>query len=292
MEIRKPEFVEIVEAGPVERVATGFGFTEGPVWDAVRGRLVFSDMKDDHMRCWSRSAGITTYRKPSHKANGNAFDRAGRLISCEHETSRVVREERDGSFTVLASHFGGKELNSPNDVVVKSDGAVYFTDPAYGRTRQDLGRLRELQLGFRGVYRIAPEGGPVQLLAEDFEQPNGLCFSLDERRLFVNDSPRGHIRVFEVGRDGTLRGGDVWAATTGEGAGFPDGMKIDSGGNLYCTGPGGIHVFDRDGACLGVIPTVEKAANFAWGGAGLCELYITAITSLYRARVKVPGRGR
>ena len=291
MEIRKVEFLQLVEQdAPVERVATGFGFTEGPVWDPVHGRLIFSDMKDDHMRCWRDGAGIATYRKPSRKANGNAFDRAGRLISCEHETSRVVREARDGGLTVLASHFAGKELNSPNDVVVKSDGAIYFTDPTYGRIREDLGLPRELQLDFRGVYRIDPQNGAVQLLADDFEQPNGLCFSPDERRLFVNDSPRKHIRVFDVAPDGALRGGAVWAETTGEGVGFPDGMKIDGGGYLYCTGPGGVHVFDARAECLGVIPTPEKAANFAWGGDDLRSFYITAITSLYRVRVKVPGR--
>lgn len=291
MEIRMPAFLDVVAGDAVvERVATGFGFTEGPVWDRVRGHLIFSDMKDDHMRCWSNAMGITTFRRPSSKANGNAFDRSGRLITCEHATSRVVREEPDGARTVLASHFQGRELNSPNDVVVKSDGAVYFTDPTYGRIREDLGLPRALQLDFRGVFRIAPDGASVDVVADDFEQPNGLCFSEDERQLFVNDSPRKHIRVFDVLPDGTLKGGAVWAETTGDGIGFPDGMKIDSRGQLFCTGPGGIHVFDGEGDCLGVIPTPEKAANFAWGDDDLRSLYITAITSLYKVRVKVPGR--
>jgi gluconolactonase len=188
---------------------------------------------------------------------------------------------------MIASHYGGKELNSPNDIVVKSDGGIYFTDPTYGRIDY-YGILREPVLTFRGVYRAA--GGTLTLLADDFAQPNGLCFSADETRLFVNDTERGHIRVFDVKADGTLAGGAVWAQTVGEGDGAPDGMKIDSAGNLYCCGPGGIHVFDPNAACLGVIRTPEGTANFAFGDEDFRSLFITASTSLYRIRVKTPGR--
>ena len=181
----------------IERCGSGFGFTEGPVWDARGKRLIFSDMKQDCMRCWSAADGITVFRQPSNKANGNALDASGRLLSCEHATSRVVRT-RQGGLEVVASHFEGKELNSPNDIVVKSDGSIYFTDPTYGRIREDLGVLRQQQLGFQGVYRISPEGSGPRLLADDFQQPNGLCFSLDERVLFVNDTMRQHIRRFNV----------------------------------------------------------------------------------------------
>lgn len=274
----------------IECLGTGFGFTEGPVWDAQRGRLVFSDMKQDHMRSWSASAGIQTFRRPSNKANGNALDRAGRLLSCEHVTSRVVREAADGTLEVLASHFQGKELNSPNDIIVKSDGAVYFTDPTYGRIREDLGLLRQPELGFQGVFRISTNGD-LRLLADDFEQPNGLCFSLDESRLFVNDTVRKHIRCFDVRPDGSTTGGEVWAVTVGDEPGVPDGMKVDSAGNLFCTGPGGIHVFDANAHCLGVIRPPERPANFAWGGADRCSLFMTAITSLYRLKARVPGLG-
>lgn len=148
---------------------------------------------------------------------------------------------------------------------------------------------REPQLGFRGVYRIEPDGGRLTLLADDFAQPNGLCFSRDEKLLFVNDTERQHIRVFEVAADGTLRNGRVWAQTTGEGAGAPDGMKLDSAGNLYCCGPGGIHVFAPDATCLGVIRTPEYTANFCWGDDGFRSLFIAASTSIYRIRVAVPG---
>jgi gluconolactonase len=233
---------------------------------------------------------LSTFRNPSNKANDNTYDRQGRLLSCEHATSRVVRQEKNGSMTVLASHHGGKELNSPNDIVVKSDGAIYFSDPTYGRIREDVGVPRELQLSFRGVYRVAGDGAPTQLLGDDFEQPNGLCFTLDEKRLFVNDTMRGHIRVFDVAADGALTGGQVWAELTGEGEGRPDGMKLDSAGSLYCTGPGGVHVLDPQARCLGVIRTPERVTNIAWGDDDLKSLYVTGINALYRVRVTVPGR--
>ena len=289
-QVRDPAFPGVIGKDVrVEKVATGFGFTEGPVWDKARGQLIWSDMKDDHMRCWSTARGVQTYRKPSNKANGNTYDAQGRLVSCEHGTSRVVREERDGKLTVLASHWSGKELNSPNDIVVKSDGVIYFSDPNFGRLREDVGILRPLTLDFQGVYRVSPDGADLKLLVKDFEQPNGLCFSLDEKRLFINDTPRLHIRVFDVQPDGTISGGRVFGETTGEGEGRPDGMKMDSAGHLYCTGPGGIHVFDHNGRCLGVILTPERPTNLAWGDEDWRTLYITAQTSLYRARLKTPG---
>ena len=190
---------------------------------------------------------------------------------------------------MLASTYEGKELNSPNDVVVKSDGGIYFTDPTYGRMEY-YGKPRTPQLDFRGVYRVEPDGRRLTLLADDFGQPNGLCFSADERRLFVNDTERGHIRVFDVQADGTLAKGRIWAKSPGEGAGAPDGMKIDSDGNLYCCGPGGIHVFDRAAKCLGVIKVPTGAANFTWGEDDLKSLFITATGTLYKIRVRVPGR--
>jgi gluconolactonase len=272
-----------------ERLATGFAFTEGPVWHHDRHWLIFSDIPANRLHRWQPSGELTVHREPSNMANGNTLDRQGRLVSCEHATSRVTRTEPNGAVTVLASHHGGKALNSPNDIVIASDGAIYFTDPTYGRMDY-VGVKRDVELAFRGVYRIAPDGGALTLLANDFEQPNGLCLSLDETRLFVNDTERRHIRVFAHRPDGTVSGGAVWATTTGEGAGVPDGMKIDSAGNLYCTGPGGIHVFAPDGTCLGVIRTPEKAANFTFGDADLRSLFITASTSLYRIRVAVPGR--
>lgn len=288
VEVRDPRMRDVVGPAPAfEQLGAGYAFTEGPVWHPREKTVVFSDMPGDHMRVWREGAGVATYRQPSNMANGNAYDRQGRLVTCEHATSRLVRQEKDGSLTVLASHWQGRELNSPNDVVVKSDGSIYFSDPTYGRAEY-YGRKRDVQLGFRGVYRVDPTG-ELALLADDFGQPNGLCFSADEKRLFVNDTDRQHIRVFDVQPDGSLKGGEVWAETKGEGAGAPDGMKIDSAGNVWCCGPGGIHIFAPDATCLGVLRTPEYVANFCFGGDDLKTLFVTASTSLYRVRVNVAG---
>ena len=290
VEIRDERFKLVVGEGiELEQVATDFIFTEGAMWNGATRELVFSDIPGDIMRKWSAEGGISVLRQPSSKTNGNYYDLEGRLISCEHATSRVVREEANGTLSVLATHYEGKELNSPNDVIVKSDGAIYFTDPTYGRM-DVFGLLREQDLDFQGVYRIDPNSGDLSLLANDFQQPNGLTFSLDEQQLFVNDTDAGHIRVFDVAEDGSISGGEVWAVPEGAGDGGCDGMKIDSEGNLYCTGPGGLHVYASDATCLGVIEVPEVAANFTWGDDDLQAVYITASTSLYRTRVNIPGR--
>lgn len=290
VEIRDPRFVAIVgERVKFEQLGTGFLFTEGPLWHPEGKFLLFSDMPGDHMRRWSADKGVGTFRKPCNMSNGLTWDRQGRLLACEHASSQVTRTEADGRISVIASHYNGRELNSPNDIVVRSDGGIYFSDPTYGRMEY-YGRKRDCELDFRGVYRAEPDGGRLTLLADDFAQPNGLCFSLDEALLFVNDTDRQHIRVFDVRPDGMLANGRVWAETKGEGAGAPDGMKIDSAGNLYCCGPGGIHVFAPDATSLGVIQVPEYTANFCWGDDDMRSLFITASTSVYRMRVKVPGR--
>jgi gluconolactonase len=289
VEIRDELFRQVVgDAVELERLGTGFAFTEGPIWHPRERHLTFSDMPGDHMRRWTAAAGVTTFRQPSNKANGNTYDRAGRMLTCEHATSRVTRTEPDGTITVLATHYRGKQLNSPNDIVVKRDGRIYFTDPTYGRMPY-YGVERAPELDFRGVYRVEPDGSGLTLLADDFAQPNGLCFSRDETRLFVNDTEREHIRAFEVRADGLLSGGAVWAEVRGSGNGAPDGMKIDRDGNLYCCGPGGLHVFAPDARALGVIETPEVVANFTWGDGDLKSLFLTASTSLYRTRTKTPG---
>jgi gluconolactonase len=289
VEIRDEGFRAVVgDDVEFETLGSDFAFTEGPVWHPMEKHLIFSDMPGDHMRRWSPADGITTFRKPSNKANGNAYDAQGRIVTCEHATSRVSRTGLDGEIEVLATHHGDKELNSPNDIIVARSGAIYFSDPTYGRMPV-FGVEREQELDFQGVFRIDGDDGSLQLLVDDFLQPNGLCFSADESRLFVNDTDRGHVRVFDHGADGTLSNGRVWAETVGEGDGAPDGMKIDTAENLYCTGPGGIHVFAPDATCLGVILTPERTANFAWGGDDMRDFFITASTSLYRIRVQVPG---
>lgn len=292
VEFRDKRFESVVGASlTFERLVAGCLFTEGPLWHRREKYLLFSDMPGDHLRRWSERDGVTTFRKPCNKSNGLAWDLQGRLLTCEHASSRLTRTESDGTITVLASHYEGKELNSPNDLAVKSDGAIYFSDPTYGRM-EHYGLPREPQLPFRGVYRLAPDGKALTLLADDFGQPNGVCFSLDEKTLFVNDTDRQHIRAFDVRPDGTVAYGRIWATTTGDAPGAPDGMKIDSAGNLYSCGPGGIHVFAPDATCLGVINVPEYTANFCWGDDDLRSLFITASTSVYRIRVTVPGLAR
>ena len=215
VEIRSPAFHGVVgDAIPIERIATGFLFTEGPLWHAREKYLLFSDMPGDHMRKLSARGEVATFRKPCAQSNGLAWDRQGRLLVCEHATSKVTRTEADGSSTVIASHYAGKELNSPNDIVVKSDGSIYFSDPTYGRNEY-YGNPRPLPRDFRGVYRAEPSADKLTLLADDFGEPNGLCFSRDERRLFVNDTDRQHIRVFDVRPDGTLANSRVLGGDEG-----------------------------------------------------------------------------
>jgi gluconolactonase len=272
-----------------EQLGTGFLFTEGPVWHPRERFLIFSDMPGDHMRRWSAREGVTTFRQPSSMGNGNTYDRQGRLLTCEHATSQVTRTEPDGRVVPIATHYQGATLNSPNDIVCRSDGAIYFTDPPFGRVKF-FGVERPQELAFQGVYRVGPDPRKPELLVDDFDRPNGLCFSLDERRLFINDTARQHIRVFDVTPTGALASGRVWAETRGDQPGAPDGMKIDSEGNVYCCGPGGIHVFSPAADLMEVLEVPEYTANFAWGDDDYRSLFITASTSLYRIRRRVPGR--
>lgn len=290
LEIRDDRILDVVDPGvPVERLATGLGFTEGPVWDDRTSSLTFSDIVGDALHTWSQADGLALLRSPSGHANGNARDRDGRLVTCEHGTRTVVRTEHDGRRSVLAHRYEGMELNSPNDVVVASDGRIWFTDPTYGRMEK-IGVVSPRELDVQAVYRIDPDGSLHQEpAATDFVQPNGLALSLDERVLYVDDTDRGHIRRFDVGAGGGLTGGDVWCELAGTGDGAPDGMKLDERGNVWCTGPGGVHVVAPDGTSLGVLSGPEVPANLAWGGDDRRELFLTARTSLYRVPTLVAG---
>ncbi len=281
-------FFDIVSPEAVlETVVDGFEFIEGAIWHPGRKEIIFSDIIGDTLYRWTKTTGLSVFRKPSNMANGNTFDRQGRLLTCEHATSRVTRTEPDGAITILASHYEGKELNSPNDIVTKRDGSIFFTDPASGRTEK-FGVLREQELDFQGVYRLDDQN-VLTLLVDDFSKPNGLCFSLDEMHLFVNDTDHNHIRVFDVQADGRLSNDRIWATLIDAGIGVADGMKIDQAGNLFCCGPGGVHIFDQDGVNLGIIKLPEQAANFNWGDDDLSGLYICASTTLYRIRMNIPG---
>jgi gluconolactonase len=293
VDVTSKKLSELVD-GEIERLGTGFTFTEGPIWNKEGRFLLFSDMPGDVRRRWDAENGVQEVMRPSNKGNGMTYDRNGRLLVCEHSTSSLVRIDPDGTGSgreVLASHYDGKELNSPNDVIEASDGSIYFSDPWYGRMPV-FGVERDRELGFQGVYRIPPGGGDLQLLVDDFEQPNGLCFSPDESLLYINDTPRAHIRVFDRQPDGTIANGRMFFENIGSGVieeGIPDGMKIDERGNIYVTGPGGIWVISPDAEHLGVIEVPENTGNLNWGGDDWKELYIPSTTSVYRIRMKVAG---
>lgn len=288
-DIRHPAFADLIDpAAELEQVAAGFEFVEGPIWHPAERHLTFSDIIGNTMYRWSEAEGLLVFRRPSQMANGNAYDRQGRILTCEHATSRVTRTDVDGLIDVLASHYDGKELNSPNDIVVTRAGSICFTDPMSGRSPR-WGVPRPQELSFQGVYRLDPASHALTLLVDDFDKPNGLCFSVDETLLYINDTTRAHIRVFDVLPDGTLANGRLWAELEPLGVGVADGMKCDAAGNIYCTGPGGIHVFDPAARLLGVILTPQQAANCCFGGDDLRVLYLTATTSIYRLALRAPG---
>jgi gluconolactonase len=270
----------------VEKLASGMTFTEGPVWtDADGGYLVFSDIPANQLKRWDAKSGLTTFREDSHNTNGNARDREGRLISCEHSARRVTRTEKDGTVTVLADRFDGKKFNSPNDPVVRSDGSMWFTDPTYGTPKGE-----EKEIEGRYVYRLDPETKQVAKVADGFDQPNGLAFSPDESKLYVADSgkPRS-IRVFKVNDDGTLTGGDVFCQID---KGVPDGIRCDEHGNVWSSAGDGVQVFAPDGKLLTRIQVPESPANLCFGGQDGKTLFITARSSLYSIKTNVRGARR
>jgi gluconolactonase len=282
LEAASPAFWKLIDKDArLEKVADGFQFTEGPVWNPA-GFLLFSDIPANQIVKFVPGAAPTAFRTPSGNSNGLTYDRAGRLLACEHSNRRVTRQEADGSLTVLASSYDGKKLNSPNDIVVRSDGTIYFTDPPYGI------REEQKELPFQGVYKISPEG-KLTLLAQDFDRPNGIALSPDEKTLYVDDSARLHVRAFDVAPDGSISHGRILAELKSARQGVPDGMKVDRKGNLYVTGPGGVWVFDKRGKHLGTILMAELPANCGWGDADYRTLYLTARTGLYRIRLKIPG---
>jgi gluconolactonase len=290
----RADFEELIELdAPAIQVATDSAFTEGPVWHPLDHFLLFSDIPGDVRRRWDQQGGVVEAKRPSNKSNGMTYDADLNLIVCEHATSLLVRETPDGTREVLASHFEGKELNSPNDVCVRSDGSIFFTDPYYG-CLPVVGVERTRELGFQGVYRLAPNGGGLNLGVDRdlFEQPNGLCLSPDEKLLYVNDSARKLIRVFNVAPDGSLSGERLFASEIRSSTqnGGPDGMKCDERGNVWVTGPGGVWVYAPSGELIGKLHIPEVAANLAWGGPELRTLFVTATHSVYRLTTKVGPR--
>jgi gluconolactonase len=287
-----PELDAIISASePIRDLADGFGGAlgpaEGPLWWREGGYLLFSDIHNNKRMKYTPGQGVTLFQEPTNRANGLTRDLQGRLLACEHDTRRVSRQELDGSLTVIANSFQGRRLNRPNDVVVKSDGAIYFTDPWTLQTPQE-----QWDLTFAGVYRLTPDLGTLTLLIDNFILPNGLAFSPDESVLYVNDSRRGHIRAFDVLPNGTLakQTDRVFADLRGSEPGVPDGMKVDTGGNVYCGGAGGIWILDPQGKKLGRIVHGQPATtNVAFGGDDWQTLYFTSRVHLGAVNVKTAG---
>lgn len=295
-----PAFRALIdEHAPVRQVGSGFTFTEGPIWHPAERHLLFSDMPADVRRRLDR-AGVREALRPSRKGNGMTYDARLNLLVCEHATSSVARFAPDGARTVLASHFEGRELNSPNDLCVKSDGSIWFTDPWYGRM-PGFGVERPRELGWQGVFRLPPDhrpGAEPQLVVDRyaFTMPNGLCFSPDEKLLYVNDTEQANIRVFEADGGG-LRNGRIFASGIRDSLlpGVPDGMKCDSAGNVWVTAPGGLWVYAPTGRLIGKVAIPELAANLHWGGSlgdgvDWRTLYVCATTSVYAIDVKIGPR--
>lgn len=266
----------------LEKLATGMRFTEGPVWvNADGGYLVFSDIPANQLKKWSKVGGLATFREPSNNANGNTVDRNGMLITAEHSGRRISITDRDGVVKTVVDSYNGKKLNSPNDVVVKSDGTIWFTDPPYGIKPEQ----KEQDANY--VFCYDPKKKELRAVASDFVMPNGLCFSPDEKLLYIADSgkPR-HIRVFEVGADNTLKNGRVFCKID---VGGPDGIRCDSEGNVWSSAGDGVHIFAPDGSLIGKILVPETPANLCFGGDDGKTLFITARTSLYSIKTLVKG---
>ena len=273
----------------IETIVEDRIFTEGPVWDEKNQRLLFSDIPANTIYSWSESDGLEIYRQPSGFANGLTYDSAENLIACEHQTRAITLDKGDGNAVVLADKYDGKKLNSPNDVIVANDGSILFTDPIYG-LRAGSGGPAKQELPFQGVYRFSPHDDQLTLLTDSFERPNGLAFSLDQKRVFIADTVRQHIRVFSINSDWELLGGEIWAELVdNDFTGRPDGMKLDKSGNLFSTGAGGIWVFNPAAELIGRIFLPDKTSNLNWGDADRKTLYITSSTKVYRIRMETSG---
>ena len=288
----QPELDRIVSPDQdIEELGSGYGGAngpaEGPVWWKDGGYLLFSDIHNDRRMKWAEGQGATTFSEPTNQANGLTRDLQGRLLACEHASRRVTRMDPDGSITVVSNSYQGRQLNRPNDVVVKSDGCIYFTDPWTSQAP-----AQQWDLGFSGVYRVTPDLGTITLLLDDCVVPNGLAFSPDESVLYINDTRRGHIRAFDMLPNGTLAKATdrVFCDLRGDRDGVPDGMKVDVEDNVYCGGSGGIWVIDRSGKHLGIIAHGQPATtNLAFGGDDWQTLFFTSRNTVGRVQLKIAG---
>ncbi len=278
----------------VEKLYTGCRWAEGPAWFAAGRYLVWSDIPNDRIMRWDETDGsVSVFRQPAMNSNGHTVDGQGRLVSCEHRGRCVSRIEHDGTRTVLAAHFEGNRFNSPNDVVVKSDGSVWFTDPSYGIDSDYEGDASPNEIGAQRVYRVDPDSGAISMVASDFVQPNGLAFSPDESLLYIvdtgathqTDGPH-HVRCFRVGVNGSLSGGEVFAICP---VGLYDGLRVDVHGNLWLSAGDGVHCHAPDATLLGKVLIPETVANLCFGGAKRNRMFICGTTSLYSVYLNTRG---
>jgi gluconolactonase len=282
-----PALKELIDpAAEFQLLGSGYVFSEGPAWNHAGQYLEFSDVSGDARWRWSEEQGIELVARPNLKGNGMVFEPDGSLLICESVTKTVVRLKPNGDRQIVAYHYQGNYLNSPNDVVVRSDGSIYFSDPNYGRRTDPQGPPQD----FQGVFRVPPGGGDCELVVDkgEFEQPNGLCFSPDERVFYVNDTT--NVKAFDVAPDGSLSNPRLFhdnMGNTGPGSGEPDGMKCDELGNVWCTARHGVWVINPAGELLGIIQTDEVAGNLAWGGPDLRSLFVTTSTTLRVIETKV-----
>jgi len=297
-EILDPRFRKYtIPIALLEKLHGGMRWAEGPVYFADLRCLLWSDLPNNRMLRWDEETGqISLFRAPSNFSNGNTRDRQGRLVTCEHQTRRVTRTEHDGTITVIADSYQGKRLNSPNDVVVKSDGTIWFTDPSYGISAEYEGGKAESEIGSCNVYRFDPAKGSLRVVVDDFSRPNGLAFSPDESILYIADSgfwpdpsKPHHIRAFDVAADGKLRKSRVLAEVS---PGIPDGFRLDTEGNIWTSAGDGVQCITPGGDLIGKIPVPEKVANVVFGGPKRNRLFICGFTSLYAVYVNAQGAQR
>ncbi|MGP2493643.1 SMP-30/gluconolactonase/LRE family protein [Mesorhizobium sp. PUT5] len=294
-EVLDPRFARLFNGSAhVEKLFTGCRWAEGPAWFPAGRYLIWSDNPNNRMMRYDETDGsVSVFREPSNNSNGNTVDRQGRLVTCEHQARRVSRTEHDGTIVTIADRWQGKRLNSPNDVVVKSDGSIWFTDPTYGIDTDYEGDKAESEIGASYVYRVDPATGAIEAVVTDMVKPNGLAFSPDETKLYVVDTGRthgaenpAHMRVFDVGEGGKLRGGEVFADCT---AGLFDGFRLDDAGRIWTSAADGIHCYDPDGTLIGKVKVPEVVANCVFGGIKRNVLYICGTTSLYAVRLMING---
>ena len=295
VEVDTPEFTELIDPqAELVLLGDGYQFTEGPVWNAREQAMYFSDIPGDARWKWTEANGMELAAEPTFKGNGMAYDVDGSLLVCEQVSSCLVRIRADGRRELVAWHYQGVYLNSPNDVVTRSDGSIYFTDPDYGRWNDWIGCKREFVRDFKGVYRVPPGGGPVELVVEpgEFEEPNGLCFSPDESILYINDSPRAEIKAYDVAADGSLGNRRMFRDHIGTGTmgeGNLDGMECDALGNIWTSGPGGVWVLNTEGERIGAIRTPEICGSVVFGGPDLKTLFLTTTKSVHLIQTNVAG---